>query len=86
MGEGEKESITLYLQIGADLLLTDDKKAIKASKVLKIRWANVPTLLPLLTRLNKIERDKALDSLAKLQRYGRYRLDYLLEIENKVRG
>lgn len=86
LGKGEQESIALYLQLGADLLLTDDKKAITTSRVLKIRWATVPNLLPLLIQLNEIKRDKALDSLAKLQKYGRYRLDYLLEIENNIRN
>lgn len=85
LGKGERDSIVLYLQIKAELLLTDDGEAIKTAKVLKINWTNVPNLLPLLIRKNKVKKENALEALAKLQEYGRYKLDYILEVEEDIR-
>ena len=85
LGRGEEESIILYLQLKADLLLIDDRGGIKTSKILKLNWATVPNLLPLLIKLNRINKERALDVLAKLQIYGRYKLNYILEIEGRIK-
>ena len=70
--KGEKDALLLAIKIGASLLATDDGKAIKAARFLKVPFIITPKIVVELFRLQKISFQKARESLEKLARIGRY--------------
>ncbi len=75
-GEGEAEAIALCLESGASLI-TDDKKAINACKLLKIRFTTAGNLLISLYKNGLITKMEAEACLKKLERFGRYSSEIL---------
>jgi len=84
LGMGEADAIRLFLQLKAQLLLTDDGKAIKACRMLKIPFTISPNLVLALYRKGVLDRDAALVSLEKLRIYGRYPPDVVAELLLKL--
>lgn len=80
LGKGETESITLCIELKAGLI-TDDKKAINACRILKIKFTTVPRLVVYLYKTNLIGKIEANTIIKKLQKFGRYSD----EIINKVK-
>jgi len=84
LGKGEAEALALALSRKARLFVTDDKKAIQASKLLKIPFA---TAVGILVRvygkglLGKKEAQLKLESLAK---YGRYKKDIVEDAKTRL--
>lgn len=70
--KGEKEAIELAIKRSGALLATDDGKAIKAAKFLKVPFVITPKIVTELFRLQKISLKKAHGSLEKLAKIGRY--------------
>jgi predicted nucleic acid-binding protein len=70
--QGEKEALLLAMKLGKPLLATDDGKAIKAARFLKIPFIITPKIVIELLRLQKISFEKAHSSLEKLGKIGRY--------------
>ncbi|MEK6854122.1 MAG: hypothetical protein AABX60_02195 [Nanoarchaeota archaeon] len=70
-GEGEAEAIALCLESGASLI-TDDKKAINACKLLKIRFTTAGKLLIRLYKKGLITKMEAEACLKRLEKFGRY--------------
>jgi len=70
-GEGEAEAIALCLESGASLV-ADDKRAINACKLLKIRFTTTGKLLIRLYRKDLITKMEAETCVEKLKRFGRY--------------
>ncbi len=69
---GEKEAIELAIKRSGALLATDDGKAIKAARFLKVPFVITPKIVTELFRLQKISLKKAHGSLEKLAKIGRY--------------
>lgn len=69
---GEKDALLLALNQEGSLLATDDGKAIKAARFLKVPFIITPKIVAELFRLGKISFKKARDSLEKLGKIGRY--------------
>ena len=69
---GEKAALSLALSEEGSLLATDDGKAIKAARFLKLPFIITPRIVIELFKLEKITFKKARDSLEKLGRIGRY--------------
>jgi len=70
--KGEKEAIELAIKRSGALLATDDGKAIKAARFLKVPFVITPKIVTELFRLQKISLKKAHGSLEKLAKIGRY--------------
>ncbi len=70
--KGEKEAIELAIKRSGALLATDDGKAIKAARFLKVPFVITPKIVTELFRLQKISFKKAHGSLEKLAKIGRY--------------
>ena len=69
---GEKDALLLAVNQEGSLLATDDGKAIKAARFLKVPFIITPKIVVELFRLGKISFKKARDSLEKLGKIGRY--------------
>ncbi len=68
----EKEAIELAIKLSGALLATDDGKAIKAARFLKVPFVITPKIVTELFRLQKISFKKAHGSIEKLGKIGRY--------------
>jgi predicted nucleic acid-binding protein len=73
INKGEREAISLYLEINADLLFTDDKKAINVCKLKNINYATTPEIIYKLYTLKKITKNKILFSMDVLSKEGFYK-------------
>ncbi len=69
---GEKDALLLAIKLGRSLFATDDGKAIKAARFLKVPFIITPKIVVELFRLEKISFKKARESLEKLGKIGRY--------------
>ena len=84
LGKGEAETIVLCLENKISLI-TDDKKAMKACKILRIKFTTVPNLLIRLYNkglMTKIEADLY---LKRLEKFGRYSNDILQKIKEDLK-
>lgn len=70
--QGEKDALLLAVELDGALFATDDGKAIKAARFLKVAFIITPKIVVELYRLGKIPFEKARKSLEKLSRIGRY--------------
>ena len=70
--QGEQDALLLSIKLKRALLATDDGKAIRAARFLKIPFIITPKIVVELFRLQKISFKKARDSLEKLSKIGRY--------------
>jgi len=71
LGRGEAEAICLCIEFKAGII-TDDKKAINACKILKIKIATAPKLLIQLYKKNFITKVEADLAVEQIQKFGRY--------------
>ena len=79
LDEGETEAILLVRQMGNAILVTDDGKAIKACRYLKIPFIISPKVVTDLYRLGKIGMMEAKHSIEKLAIIGRYSPEIISE-------
>lgn len=79
LGKGELEALLLSKKITNSMLLTDDGKAIKACKYMKLPFIISPKIVVELYRLGKINFTKAKSSIEKLRIIGRYSPDIIAE-------
>lgn len=70
--QGERETLLLALNLADALFASDDGKAIKAARFLRVPFIITPKLVVELYRLEKISYRKARQSLEKLCEVGRY--------------
>ena len=70
--KGEEDALLLAIKLGKSLFATDDGKAIKAARFLKVPFIVTPKLVVELFRLQKISFNKGRESLEKLGKIGRY--------------
>lgn len=79
LGEGEIEAIILTQQMENAILVTDDGKAIKACRFLKIPFTISPKVVVNLYQLEKIDFNVAKTSIDKLRIIGRYSPEIIAE-------
>jgi len=84
--EGEAEALLLALQKEAELIATDDRNAIRATKLLKIDFVTAIGFLIRAAEKKLIKRDEALFKLEKLRVFGRYSLPIIENAKNKIKG
>ena len=79
LGKGEEDVLALAQEIKFDLLLLDDKKAIKISKILNLPFTISPKVVVNLAQKGKIGKEKAIQALEVLRMEGRYSPDIIAE-------
>lgn len=84
--EGEAEVLLLALQTGAEAIATDDRNAIRASKLLKIDFVTAIGFLIRAHEKQLVDRDEALTKLERLQTIGRYSNAILKDAKNRIEG
>ena len=77
--QGEEEALLLAIELRKSILATDDGKAIKAARFLKVPFIITPKLVVELFRLQKISFNKAHESIEKLGKIGRYSPDIIAD-------
>jgi predicted nucleic acid-binding protein len=70
--QGEEEALLLAMKLGRSLFATDDGKAIKAARFLRLPFIVTPKIVVELFRLKRISSKKAQGALEKLDKIGRY--------------
>jgi predicted nucleic acid-binding protein len=85
IGVGEADAIRLFLQLRAQVLLSDDGKAIKACRMLKIPYTISPNIVMELYAKGVLTRDQAILALEKLRIYGRYSPDIIASLLLKMK-
>ena len=80
---GEKDSLALAFELKLPMLC-DDKKGRSAAKALNVKIVSAISLLETLYSKKKINKNTALKSLDKLQRYGWYKEDLIEHIRRKI--
>ena len=84
--EGEAEALTLAIQEGASVVATDDRNAIRASKLLKIDFVTAIAFLVRALEKDLVSRDEALIKLKKLHSIGRYSNAIIEDAAIKIKG
>lgn len=77
--QGEADALLLALKAQDTVYATDDGKAIKAAKFLKVPFIITPKIVIELYKLQKISFNKARQSIEKLSKIGRYSPEIIAE-------
>lgn len=84
--EGEAEALLLAIQTEAKSIATDDRNAIRASKLLKIDFITAIGFLIRAYEKQLVDRDEALTKLQRLQAIGKYSNIILEDAKNRIEG
>ncbi len=84
VGKGEAEALALAASRKARLFATDDKKAIQASKLLKIPFTTALGILLGMVEKGVLEKREARAKLEALQRYGRYKREIIEDAKSRL--
>lgn len=79
MDKGELEALILASQTAGPILATDDRKAIKACRYLKIPFIITPKIAIELYRMDKIDFERVKSGIEKMKIIGRYSPDIIAE-------
>jgi len=77
VGKGEAEALALAVSRKARLFATDDKKAIQASKLLKIPFTTALGILLGMVEKGALEKHEARAKLEALRKHGRYKREII---------
>jgi len=84
LGKGEAEALALAISHKAKLLLTDDKKAIQAAKLLKIPFATAIGILVRMHEKGLLEKKEAHLKLEALRQHGRYKREIIEDAKSRL--
>lgn len=85
LGEGEAEALSLALEKNC-VLATDDWRAIKACKVLDVRFVTAIHCLVALYSRRVLDQRLALEKLKSLEKYGRYSAQIMKDARKTIEG
>jgi predicted nucleic acid-binding protein len=86
INKGEREAISLYLEINAHYLFTDDKKAINICKLKNINYITTPEIIYKLYVLKKISKKKTLTALDIISKEGFYKSEIISHFYKLIVG
>lgn len=86
LGKGEAETIQLYFQEKADLLLCDEKKARKVAAILDMNLLGTPEFIIQLYKRKFITKEKAKESVLKLEKIGWFKSSVIFEALKEIGG
>ncbi len=84
LGKGEAEALALAFSRKARLFATDDKRAIQASKLLKIPFTTAVDILVRMHEKALLEKKEAQLKLEALCHYGRYKRDIIEDAKSRL--
>lgn len=84
LGKGEAEAIALCAELKLGII-TDDKKAINACRILKIRFTTVARLIVQLYKRNLLTKIQASSMIKELQKIGRYSEDIITKLKEDLK-
>jgi predicted nucleic acid-binding protein len=84
LGSGEAEAIGLALAKKADLVATDDRRAIDACKLLNLAFTSAPAILIRMYEQGVVDEESALRKLAVLEREGRYKKSIIAAVRARL--
>ena len=84
LGKGEADASCLGIEIKSGII-TDDKKAINACRILKIRFTTVPKLVAQLYRKKQIGKAELNLTIKKLQKFGRYSDEIMRKLKEELK-
>lgn len=84
LGKGEAEALALALSRKARLFATDDKKAIQASRLLKIPFITAVGILVRMYEKGLLEKKEAQLKLEALRKYGRYKKEIIEDAKSRL--
>ena len=84
LGKGEAEALALAASRKARLFATDDKKAIQASKLLKIPFVTALDILVGMYDKGLLEKLEAHAKLEALRKYGRYKREIIEDAKSRL--
>ena len=84
LGKGEAEALALAVSQKARLFATDDKRAIEASRLLKITFTTAIGILVRMYEKGVLEKDEALAKLESLRKYGRYKKEIIEDAKSRL--
>ena len=84
LGKGEAEAVVFCME-NSTSLITDDKKAMNACRILRIKFTTAPNLLVMLYKKKRIKKEEADLSLKKFEKFGRYTEDVLQRVKEDLK-
>ena len=84
LGKGEAEAITLCIEIKSGII-SDDKKAINACRVLQINFTKVPRLIVQFHKRKIITKEEVNLLINKLQKFGRYSAEIINKLKEDLK-
>jgi predicted nucleic acid-binding protein len=84
--EGEAKTLTLAVQKKASLVVTDDKNAIRACKIMKLDFTTAIAILVRACEKRLIQIDEAFAKFKKLQSFARYNKAIIETARNQIEG
>lgn len=82
--EGEAEALILYSEKNADLFVTDDYRTVKVCKVLDIKYFTTPLFIIRCFEMKKLSKDNAILKFGKLEEFGWYNEENMIEFKNQI--
>jgi predicted nucleic acid-binding protein len=86
LGRGEAEAIALALERHAHTVATDDRNAIRACKLLRLRFITAIGMLIRSAEKGLLREDESRRSLERLATYGRYQREILQDARRRLGG
>lgn len=84
LGKGEAEAVVLFLQEKADILATDDHKAINICKIHKIPFITALTFVLEAHKIKLVNKSEAKSFIKHLGIYGRYKYELIYKALNFI--
>jgi len=84
LGKGEAEALALAASQRARFFATDDKKAIQASKLLRIPFTTALDILVGMYEKGVLEKQEAHEKLEALRKYGRYKKEIIEDAKSRL--
>ena len=86
LGVGEAEALSLAMEKQADIVATDDRNAIRACKLLHLRFTTAIGILIRLRERGRLTADDTRGGLERLAVYGRYHRTILEDAKRRLEG
>lgn len=86
LDSGEASSIALHRTKEAELLATDDGKAIEACRIMDISYTTILKLLQRAEEKDIINQERAVAKLEELEKYGWYKNRHIEKTREKIKG
>lgn len=84
LGKGEAEALALAVSQTARLFATDDKRAIQASKLLKVPFTTALAILARMYEKGLLEKQEARAKLEALRKHGRYKKEIIEDAKSRL--